>query len=365
MDLPHKVIIRCLVYNHEPYLRDCLEGFVMQRTNFPFKAVVHDDCSTDGSAAIIREYAEKYPDIIEPVFAPENRYRKGTLEKEIALLTETPQNTYTAWCEGDDYWIDPLKLQKQVDYMDAHPECSLICTNADIEHKGHFLSKEELREMKWPHYSKSSLMSVAHVVQNGGWFIHSCTILYRSTLKSDFPQEARHYPVADYPLQIFAALKGNVYYLHEKTAVYRYCSVGSWTASASRCLPTEKDIKNWEKKIKMYEAMDSYSSYTYHSIFKKASRTHLTDKILDAPHLLEPVCKTMGYVFLSDYMPHSDINNNSLWEKTKSFLLHIKWYPFGTQNLCVILNDLSVWKRLKLGWLCKMAKKRSGNASSM
>lgn len=71
-----KVIIRCLVYNHEPYLRDCLEGFVMQQTNFPFKAVVHDDASTDNSAAIIREYAEKYPHIIEPIYETENQYSK-------------------------------------------------------------------------------------------------------------------------------------------------------------------------------------------------------------------------------------------------------------------------------------------------
>ena len=70
------VSIRCLVYNHEPYLRQCLDGFVMQQTNFRFEAIVHDDASTDGSAAIIREYAAKYPDIIKPIYETENQYSK-------------------------------------------------------------------------------------------------------------------------------------------------------------------------------------------------------------------------------------------------------------------------------------------------
>ena len=74
---PLMVTILCLVYNHESYIRQCLEGFVMQKTNFRFEAIVHDDASTDGTAAIIREYAEKYPDIIKPIFETENQYSKG------------------------------------------------------------------------------------------------------------------------------------------------------------------------------------------------------------------------------------------------------------------------------------------------
>lgn len=73
---PIMLSIRCMVYNHEPYLRDCLEGFVMQKTTFRFEAIVHDDASTDGSATIIKEYAEKYPDIIKPIYETENQYSK-------------------------------------------------------------------------------------------------------------------------------------------------------------------------------------------------------------------------------------------------------------------------------------------------
>ena len=124
---PLTVTIRCLAYNHEPYIRDCLEGFVMQRASFRFEAVVHDDASTDGTAAIIKEYAERYPDIIKPIFETENQYSKhdGSLRR---IMDEHTRGKYVAFCEGDDYWTDPLKLQKQVDFLEAHPEVSLsVC----------------------------------------------------------------------------------------------------------------------------------------------------------------------------------------------------------------------------------------------
>lgn len=119
------VSIRCTVYNHEPFLRQCLDGFVMQQTTFPFEAIVHDDASTDGSAAIIREYAEKYPDIIKPIYETENQYHKhdGSIAR-ILNATMHPQSKYIAVCEGDDYWTDPHKLQIQVDFLESHPDYS-------------------------------------------------------------------------------------------------------------------------------------------------------------------------------------------------------------------------------------------------
>lgn len=104
----------------------------MQKTNFRFEAIIHDDVSTDGSAAIIREYAEKYPDIIKPIYETENQYsqKDGSLE---TILNNACSGKYIAICEGDDYWTDPLKLQKQVEFLDANPEYSMCFANA-IEH---------------------------------------------------------------------------------------------------------------------------------------------------------------------------------------------------------------------------------------
>lgn len=122
------VTIRCLAYNHEPYIRQCLEGFVMQKTNFRFEAIVHDDASTDGTAAIIKEYAEKYPDIIKPIFETENQYSKhdGSIRR---IMNEHTNGKYIALCEGDDYWTDPLKLQKQVNFLESHLEYTMSHTN--------------------------------------------------------------------------------------------------------------------------------------------------------------------------------------------------------------------------------------------
>lgn len=122
------VSIRCLAYNHEPYIRQCLEGFIMQKTNFRFEAVVHDDASTDGTVAIIREYAEKYPNIIKPIYETQNQYSKhdGSLGR---IMSAACTGKYIAMCEGDDYWIDPYKLQKQVDFLETHLDYSMSHTS--------------------------------------------------------------------------------------------------------------------------------------------------------------------------------------------------------------------------------------------
>lgn len=118
------VTIRCIAYNQEKFIRQCLDGFVMQQTNFKFEAIVHDDASTDATADIIREYAERYPDIIKPILETENQYSQGS-NKLRSILDPLMTGKYIAICEGDDYWTDPLKLQKQVDFLEAHPGYSM------------------------------------------------------------------------------------------------------------------------------------------------------------------------------------------------------------------------------------------------
>ncbi|MBR4705489.1 MAG: glycosyltransferase [Paludibacteraceae bacterium] len=138
MDNQIVLAIYCMVYNHEAFLRNCFEGFVMQKTNFRYVAVVHDDCSTDNSAAIIREYAEKYPDLFIPIFETENQYPKhdGSIERIMKKAIDATGCKYVAFCEGDDYWTDPAKLQKQVDFMGTHPEYSVTfhrCKHYNID----------------------------------------------------------------------------------------------------------------------------------------------------------------------------------------------------------------------------------------
>ena len=117
-------------YNHEKYIKDALDSFLMQKTDFPFEVLIHDDASTDRTGEIIREYEKKYPHIIKPIYQTENQYSKGI--KNISGLFNFPraQGRYIAMCEGDDYFTDPYKLKKQVEYLDAHPDCSLCFHSA-------------------------------------------------------------------------------------------------------------------------------------------------------------------------------------------------------------------------------------------
>ena len=125
------VSVCVLSYNHEKYLRDCLEGIVMQRTTFPIEAWVHDDASTDSSQDIIREYQQRYPDVINPILQTENQYSKHESSILAKFVFPKCRGKYIAYCEGDDYWTDPLKLQKQVDFLESHLEYE-VCAHETI-----------------------------------------------------------------------------------------------------------------------------------------------------------------------------------------------------------------------------------------
>ena len=112
-----KLSVVCITYNHERFIRDCLEGFVMQKTDFPFEILINDDASTDKTADIIREYEAKYPHLFRCVYQTENQQGKKNVWTDI--LFPMVQGEYVALYEGDDYWTNPLKLQKQVDFLDA------------------------------------------------------------------------------------------------------------------------------------------------------------------------------------------------------------------------------------------------------
>ena len=119
------VSICCITYNHAQFIRKCLDGFLMQQTDFPIEILIHDDCSTDGTTEIIREYEAKYPNLIFPLYEEENQYQQGKAAEIDFYNYRRARGKYIAYCEGDDYWTDPLKLQKQVDFMEANPEYSV------------------------------------------------------------------------------------------------------------------------------------------------------------------------------------------------------------------------------------------------
>ena len=216
------VSIRCFVYNHEPYLRQCLDGFVMQRTNFRFEAIVHDDASTDGSAAIIREYAAKYPDIIKPIYETENQYSKrdGSLRR---IMDAHMRGKYVAYCEGDDYWTDPLKLQKQVDFLETHPDFSL-CTH-------HFRSYcQNTKELApdWVGYKKEDFeFDLLYFVSRKAWVTQPLTFLYRRS--AYVFEEFKQYKLSKDVTLVYHLLKrGKGMLLKDDMGVYRLHDGGVW-----------------------------------------------------------------------------------------------------------------------------------------
>ena len=134
------VSISCTTYNHENYIAQTIDSFLAQETSFPIEILLHDDASTDRTAAIIRDYAAQRPDIIKPIYQTENQFSQG---RRPAPQINYPRaaGKYIALCEGDDYWTDPLKLQKQVAYLQAHPEV-FLCAHAvrQIDAAGNLLT---------------------------------------------------------------------------------------------------------------------------------------------------------------------------------------------------------------------------------
>ena len=207
------VAIHCLVYNHEPYLRDCFEGFVMQKTNFRFVAIVHDDCSTDHSADIIREYEAKYPDIFRPVYETENQYRKqdGALGRIMETAINATGAKYIAMCEGDDYWTDPYKLQKQIDFLETHDEYIACFHNAVIYNGVTQTLFNALNESNYP--------TTQDIIERN-WFISTQTLVYRNVQLAT-PEWGNKVINGDYFTELLLAQKGRFYYMNDVMAVYR------------------------------------------------------------------------------------------------------------------------------------------------
>ena len=217
------VTIRCLAYNHEPYIRQCLEGFVMQKTNFRFEAIVHDDASTDGTAAIIKEYAEKYPDIIKPIFETENQYSKrdGSIKR---IMNEHTHGKYIAFCEGDDYWIDPLKLQKQVDFLESNPEYSMSHTNNTClnQKTQNYCSEpaELIKNKLGNNITHEDIIKYPRIILTLSVLIKKS--IYEYAINSDdFIFYSGKFLLGDIPIWYMAAKLGKIHYLEDKTSVYR------------------------------------------------------------------------------------------------------------------------------------------------
>lgn len=262
------VTIRCLTYNHEPYIRQCLDGFVMQKTNFRFEAVVHDDASTDGTASIIREYAEKYPDIIKPIYETENKYSKqdGSIRK---ILDAHTHGKYVAMCEGDDYWTDPYKLQKQVDFLESHPDYVMCSHRFDRYWQGNgVLEKDPDKDFKGADYDLKNLIG-------GKWLTQTLTVMYRRSALDLI--QYRSYGMSMDIILLYALLKnGKGYCFPESMGVYRYHDGGVW----SEVSQNQRRLVEFKARLAIYrvEQSDMAAMFILYQFAKAMSRSWMINQ---------------------------------------------------------------------------------------
>lgn len=254
MESEIKVSIICNAYNHSPYIREALEGFVQQKTNFTYEISIHDDASTDDTAEIIHEFEVKYPDLIKPIYHKENQYSKGI---DITGKYHLPQikGKYVALCEGDDYWTDPSKLQKQYDAMEKHPEVD-ICAHAATKIRaidGKNIGKISPRE-------KEEVITLKDVIDGGGGFVATNSLFFRRELLETVPKFREIYRI-DYSLQIQGALRGGMLYLPDDMSVYRVSVPGSWTVCMKDSAYASQERKQMRAMLRELD-METEGKYT-------------------------------------------------------------------------------------------------------
>lgn len=256
----------CTTYNQVGYIRQCLDSLVSQVTSFPYKVIVHDDASNDGTAEIIREFEINYPNIVIPIFQPENIYSRG-----ISYRTYTDpfllDCEYVALCEGDDWWLSVHKLQRQYEYMEAHPECTLCTHNVRI-----FDEKADRFIGETPGCSNDSDFGVSETIEKGGGYFGTNSMFYR-TRDRQKPEEFCNWGVGDYPTAIWLASLGYVHCLHETMSAYRKNALGSWTSNNKTSYYKSK--KATLNIIRGLEQIDEYFRFAYSDSFEVAiNRQH-------------------------------------------------------------------------------------------
>lgn len=260
-----KVSIICTTYNQSEYISDAIESFLMQKTNFEYEILIHDDASTDGTAEIIKEYVKKYKDIIKPIYQKENKYSQG-IKVGYEYNIKRAKGKYIAICEGDDYWTDPYKLQKQVDYMENNPDCSLCV---------HMVKKIDSRSNKFigqiAPYKNSQKFSVKDIIIGGGGFIGTNSILYPKKLFDNPPEWYLNSVVGDYPLQIYLASKGTPYYMEDNMSVYRVNAKGSWSENMAKG-GNEQAIKLYKSLNTLLDDINLSTEKKYNDFINEAKR---------------------------------------------------------------------------------------------
>ncbi len=253
------VSVICNTYNHENYIEQCIKGFLLQETNFKFEVLIHDDASTDKTAEVIRKYEKQYPDIIKPIYEEVNQY---SLHVGITanIMLPKAKGKYFALCEGDDYWIDPQKLQKQVDYMESHPDCTFCIHNAirvnpEGKEVGRIATVQNSREL-----------SCHELIVNSGDYCATNSIMAPMALTKNLPEFYSKF-FLDYITQIYFSSKGKSYCFEEYMSAYRVNTPGSWTL---RTKSNDARVKHQQRVINALTQFNEYTEFAHSKSVEQA-----------------------------------------------------------------------------------------------
>lgn len=254
------VSIYCLAYNHEKYIRDCLEGFVKQKTDFKFEVFVHDDASTDKTPQIIKEYSDKYPDIIKPIFQKENQH-----SRQIPIFRTFIQNKmsgkYVAICEGDDYWCDDKKLQIQVDILEANP-CYIACC-----HQTRCINCISKKSSDASPLSKDGVIDKKAILRRDSPIYHTSSLMYRRSVLDKLPRFCNiSKSIGDYPMGLFLALTGDIFFLNRTMSVYRLYTETSWSLKHKK---SKDKSKFASEMLEILKEADCFSNHRFSEEFRK------------------------------------------------------------------------------------------------
>jgi glycosyltransferase involved in cell wall biosynthesis len=250
------VVVRCTVFNHGKFIERCLQGFLMQETDFPFEVFVHDDASTDRSADIIRRYAERYPLIIKAVYENENQYSKhdGSFFRTTWQPVIQGGHKYVALCEGDDYWTDPKKLQKQVEYMESHLGCVMTFHHRWVAGAdGMVLPANQVPEQAWTGVAEWPKVSRGYLLTHADMVPPTLTMMMKRSVMESFPPWGWTLVLGDRTWAVWVTGQGGVEFVSGiGPSVYRRHDGGV----SSRTGIVAQAIRQCESDMAFYENLE-------------------------------------------------------------------------------------------------------------
>jgi len=246
-------------FNQESFIAEAIEGFLMQKTTFRVEILVHDDASTDRTAAIVRQYEKKYPKLISPIYQIKNQYSQG-ISPSLEFQFPRARGKYIALCEGDDYWTDPLKLQKQVDFLELNDEYSMCAGRVKYFHQELNEMKDDYQVKHFDNVKKGLEVNLGNLFDP--YIIRTCTLLFRAEIYSK-EETIKYKHFKDIFLFSILLSKGNGFVFNDFFGVYRKHSGGVWTG-VSKLSQLQADVNTLTE-------MDAYFLHKVKSIidFKK------------------------------------------------------------------------------------------------